>query len=195
MELSRDAAQAPDRGERLAEAQSTPPWMKRVAMMTGVLAGLVGFLTVRGNNLSIQANLNSTQAVLHRATASDCWSEYQADSVKKNNAESLAKIAPNDDARASLLRDAKAFEARQAPIAKKATDEEALEKQEMQNSDEKLAVRGLIDYAGMAAQVGIALASIAALTRRQFAYWVGMIAGLIAMGITGYAMVHPYLHR
>ncbi len=174
---------------------SQPPWMKRVAMMTGVLAGLVGFLSVRGNNMSIQANDNSTQAVLHRATESDHWAEYQADSVKKNEAEAMAKIAPNDKARDALLADAESFGARQAPLKEKAAAEKALGEQEMQNHDEKMKVRGLIDYAGMAAQIGIALASISALTRKQFAYWIGMAAGFIAFIITGLALLHPYLHH
>jgi hypothetical protein len=169
--------------------------MKRVAMMTGVLAGLVGFLTVRGNNMSIQANDNSTLAVLHRATESDRWAEYQADSVKKNEADALVKIAPNDEARDALKADAKAFEARQTPLKQQALDEDALERQEMQNRDEKMKVKGFIDYAGMSAQGGIALASIAALTRKKFAYWVGMTAGVLAFAITGYALLHPYLHR
>jgi hypothetical protein len=167
--------------------------MKRVPMITGVLAGLTGFLSVKGNNLSILANYNSTQAVLHQSQASDHWAEYQADSVKKNLEESLALTVADDAVKKKLRDEADGFGGRQPALKQKALDQESLREQELANSEQKLRVKGLLDYAGMAAQVGIALASVAALTKTRVWYQVGLFAGILAFLITGYAIAYPYL--
>jgi hypothetical protein len=47
----------------------------------------------------------------------------------------------------------------------------------------------LLDYAGMAAQMGIALASVAALTRRREAFVIGALCGAAGIAITAYAII------
>ena len=56
--------------------------MGQVAVLTGVLAALTGFLTVRMTTLTNQAIYESGQAILSQTEASDAWSEYQAESIK-----------------------------------------------------------------------------------------------------------------
>jgi hypothetical protein len=165
--------------------------MKRVPMITGVLAGLAGFLTVRSTNMTNQANYNSTHAVLHQAQASDHWSEYQADSVKKHMEDTLARTTTDPVLRKQLLDEANDFGNRQPPLKQKAIDQENLRDAELQNSDQKLRVKGFLDYSGMAAQLGIALASVAALTKKKAAYQIGLFAGILAFLITGYALAYP----
>ena len=71
---------------------STPLWLKRLPMITGLLAGLAGFLTVRSTNMSNQAIYHSNQAVLHQSLASDHWEEYQSDSVKRHIDENSERV-------------------------------------------------------------------------------------------------------
>ena len=59
-----------------------PPWLRQVAMLTGVLAALSGFLAVRSTSLTNDAIYESNQAILAQTQSSDAWSEYQADSIK-----------------------------------------------------------------------------------------------------------------
>ena len=169
--------------------------MKRVPMITGVLAGLAGFLTVRSANMSNQANYNSTQAVLHQAQASDHWAEYQADSLKKHLDLTVAKITNDSAAKAVLEAESKSFSERQPEIKEEAINQEKLRDQELDHGFQKLEAKGLLDYSGMAAQLGIALASVAALTRKKLAYDIGLFAGVLAFLITGLAIAYPYLIR
>src|SRR4051812_15648079 len=98
-----------------ANGSSGPPWLKRVPLLTGVLAALAGFLTVRGANLSNQAIYHSNQGVLHQARASDTWAEYQADSIKARIAETSLLAATDPAVKATLSAQAKDLRDRQSP--------------------------------------------------------------------------------
>jgi len=163
-------------------------------MVTGLLAGLAGFLTVRSANMSNQAIYNSNQGVLHQAIASDHWAEYQADSVKRHIDENSLRIGVSDPvARLAIEAEINEMKDRQARLTEQAKAEEALKAQELQNGSQKLAIKDFLDYAGVAAQLGIALASVAALTKKRAVFHVGLFAGAIAAAITGYALAAPYL--
>ena len=59
----------------------------------------------------------------------------------------------------------------------------------MKTGLQHLQQKDLLDYAGMVAQMGIALASIAALTRQRIAFNAGIAAGIVALAITGYVFI------
>ena len=86
MSPSESSEQKPPVGDAAPKGQSTqpaaPPWLRYVALLTGILAGLGGYLTVRSASLTNDAIYRSNQAVLFQAKASDAWNEYQADSIK-----------------------------------------------------------------------------------------------------------------
>ena len=173
---------------------ASPPWMRRVPLITGALAALAGYLTVRGADLSNNAIYWSNQAVLMQAQASDKWAEYQADSTKARVVEvALATVPPNVPGRAKLEADAAALRTLQPALK---ADAQALERSRDQNLAQgrlRLAEKDYDDYAGMAAQLGIALASIAALTRRPEWFTIAVVVGLVAVGLTAYSLVSHYL--
>jgi hypothetical protein len=57
----------------------------------------------------------------------------------------------------------------------------------------RLAEKDFDDYAGMAAQLAIALASIAALTRRPEWFTISVVVGIAAAGLTAFALL-AHLH-
>jgi hypothetical protein len=174
--------------------ETPPAWLKRVAMVTGVLAGLAGFLTVRSANMSNLANYNSTQAVLHQAQSTDAWNEYEADSVKRHIDEnSLRNGLVDPKIRAAVDAEVTNFRIRQGPEMVEAKSQADQRDAELSDGKQKLAIKDLLDYAGVAAQLGIALASVAALTRMRSWFNVGVVVGLIAMAITAYALARPFL--
>jgi hypothetical protein len=158
-------------------------------MLTGVLAALAGFLTVRGANLSNQAIYHSNQGVLHQARASDAWAEYQANSIKARIVETTLLTAADAGAKDALGAQAKELRERQPTIRATAEDQERQRDAELAGGQRRLAEKDLLDYAGMIAQMGIALASVAALTRRRPAFAVGVVCGALGVGITAYAIV------
>ncbi len=181
--------------------------MKRVPVITGGLAALAGFLAVRGTNLANIANYKGTQGVLHQTQASDAWAEYQADSIKKHIDLTALKAGTLPPAAADVLR-AEAAEdaAREIENKKKAEAAKAICDAEQAESTGNLDEKDYCDYAGVAAQLGIALASVAALTRRQSAFNTAVLVGLAAVGLTAYGLIvhhagmvshyfHLLLHR
>jgi len=63
---------------------------------------------------------------------------------------------------------------------------------ELAHGQQLLGEKDIVGYAGMAGQFAIALASVAALTRRRPAFYAAVFFGLVAFGVTGYAMVMHY---
>jgi hypothetical protein len=167
--------------------------LKRVPLLTGILAAFAGFLAVRSALLTNQAIYHSNQAVLHQAQASDGWAEYQANSVKARIVETALLTTSDAAAKDALGGQAKELRTRQPANMQKAQDQEAKRDLELKESERRLAQKDMLDYAGMAVQLGIAMASVAALTRRAPAFGVGVLCGAIGAGITVYAFIAGYL--
>ncbi len=159
-------------------------WLKYTALTTGVLAVVAGILTVRGTNLANDAIFHSNQAVLFQAQASDAWAEYQADSIKARVVETTLTGGVTDPAaRDQLTRQATGFRDRQPPLREKAAGLEQRRDAELTHSTQRLVDKDTLSYAGVAVQLGIGLASIAALTRRRAALVAGVLAGVAGVAI------------
>lgn len=171
-----------------------PPWVKQVAMLTGVLAAFAGFLAVRSTTIANEAIYESNQAILAQAEASDAWAEYQADSIKARVVETAlaASSAVPPDKRASLEADAADLRDRQPKSKQMATARADDRERHLQVGRRHLAEKDLLGYAGLAAQLGIALASVAALVRIREAFYAGIAAGAIAIAIAAYAFAMHY---
>ncbi len=183
---------------RLEKARSEDvektPWVKQVAMLTGVLAAMSGFLDVRSTVITNDAIYQSNQAILAQAQSSDAWSEYQADSIKARIVETAMDTTANlkADKRAALTSTDMDLRDKQTKIKQEALDKAAERDQHLQNGAGRLSERDLLGYAGLAAQLGIALASVAALVRWRAPFMVGIAAGILGLGIAGYALALQY---
>ncbi len=172
-----------------------PSWIKYVAMLTGVLAALTGFLTVRATTLTNEAIYESNQAILSQTEASDAWSEYQADSIKARIVETqlLASSTLTPKEREMLTAEDADLRSRQ-PKSKEAAGDKLHERQaHLSEGLKRLQQKDMLGYAGMAAQIGIALASVAALLHRRIAFDVGVAMGILAVLITAYVMLSAFL--
>jgi hypothetical protein len=176
--------------EKTAAEPATPVWMKRVPMVTGALAAMAGFLTVRGAELSHQAIYHDATAGLYQNKASDTWGQYQAESIKKDNVDTALMVSQLDPAqRAKLEARKKDFGDREPALMAKAQAYEAEVESEKSGGEMLLSEKALTDFAGVAAQLGIALASVAALTKKSAWFGVGVACGLVAALITGWSFV------
>jgi hypothetical protein len=171
-----------------------PPWLNYVAMLTGVLAGLAGFLTVRSTTLTNTAIYESNQAILAQAQSSDAWNEYQADSIKARIVETqlLASNTIDPQNRTALEAAAQDFRDRQPKSQKEAEDKAAERDAHLAAGNGLLQTRDLISYANLAAQLGIALASVAALVRMRRAFDAAVVVGAIGVAIAAYALGRQY---
>ncbi len=176
-----------------AEDPDAPPWMKRVALLTGVLAAFAGFLTVRSTSLTNDAIYMSNQAVLKQTKASDAWAEYQADSIKSHILDTQLLVLPADSPlRADLTAKQKEYADTKDVRLAKATKEQQDRDAQLTGSRANLDQRNLLGYAGMGVQLAIALASVAALTKRRVAFDIAIIIGLAGTCLTAYAILAPH---
>lgn len=170
-------------------------WVNHVAVLTGVLAALAGFLTVRTTTFTNNAIYESNQAVLSQTEASDAWAEYQADSIKARMVE-LQLLPSSTLSRADkskLSNDDKELRDRQPKLKQEALVKLEQRKAHLDKSMKFLGEKDLLGYAGMAAQLGIALASIAALTRKLVVFHAGIVVGVVSIFLTAYTLISSYL--
>lgn len=170
-------------------AADNPPWVKQVALLTGVLAAISGFLVVRSTAVTNNAIYESNQAILSQTEASDAWNEYQADSIKARVVETAlaATMGLSPESRAALTKQAAELRDRQPKIKQTATDKSADRDRHLTIGLQWLAEKDLLGYAGLAAQLGIALASVAAMVRWRTPFIAGIAAGAVCVAITVYA--------
>ena len=171
-----------------------PPWVRQVALLTGLLAAISGFLVVRSTAVTNNAIYESNQAILSQTEASDAWSEYQADSIKARVIETALATAADlsAESRAALNKQAADLRNRQPKVKQTATDKTADRDLHLQVGFKWLAEKDLLGYAGLAAQLGIALASVAAMVRWRTPFHVGIGAGIVCIAITIYAFAAYY---
>ena len=166
-------------------AHANYPFISRVSITIAVLAVLaatVGSLETLEAGAAIES---SSEAVLEQNKASDIWGEYQADSLKKH----LYGIAA-DSGGANAKRYHKTSDeqkATQANVKNHAMEDEAAR-------DEKLAEGRVHEHrhhrlavAATLAEIGIAICTVAIITRRR-SFWVGSLAlGLGGVVVLAYA--------
>ena len=170
-----------------ASEGDAPSWLKQVAMLTGVLAAISGYLTVRSATLTNDAIYMSDRAILAQTQSSDAWAEYQADSIKARVVETAILATPNSPNLDALTKEAKELRDRQPSLRKTATEKAAERDDHLKDGGKRLAERDQLVYAGFAAQVGIALASVAALVKSRSVFYAGIGAGVVGVGLMIYA--------
>ena len=164
-------------------------------MLTGVLAGLGGYLTIRSTNLSNEAIYWSTQAGLKQSVASDKWAEMQANSIKATMYEIQQKVAPTSAPFAGdLAAQAKVFRDREPQLKSDAIDLQKHRDGDLEGGLQRLKEKDMLGYAGMAVQLGIALASIAALVKSPLSFYAAIVCAVIGIGTIIFALAPHYLH-
>jgi hypothetical protein len=141
--------------------------------------------------LTNEAIYMSNQAILAQTQSSDAWNEYQADSIKARVVETALLAAPDGPNRAALQREARELRGRQPVLRKNALNKDQDRDRNLQGSVKNLGEKDVLSYAQFAAQIGIALASVAALVRSRRAFLAGIAAGGAGVLITAYAyLIH-----
>jgi hypothetical protein len=166
-------------------AHEHDPFISRVSITIAVLAVLAAGV---GSLETIEAGgaiVASSEAVLSQDKATDVWGEYQADSLKKH----IYGIAADAGGpKAAKYQDtAKEQVTKQAEVKKQALEDEA-------ERDKLLAVSRMHEHrhhwltaAATLLEIGIAICTVAIITRRR-AFWLGSLGlGLVGLALFGAA--------
>ena len=162
-------------------AHEHDPFINRVSItiaILAVLAAAVGSLETIEAGGAITA---SSEAVLSQDKATDQWGEYQADSLKKH-LYGLAADAGGPKA-AKYADTAKAQVDKQAEVRKLAKDDEAERDKLLGESREHEHRHHWLTAAATLLEIGIAICTVAIITRRK-GFWLGSIG----LGLGGLAL-------
>lgn len=160
----------------MAEAPEIPeakdPFEKMVAISIAIIAVLLSYISMKGDNAK-------TDAIIKTNDAANTWARYQAKSLKLNLRElevSLTKDSQNsgNPARIEKLKaDITRYEGELKDLDKEARGYKA-------EADEGSAMNDRCDFSGLFLQISIVVASVAILSRQKFLWFASL--GLAAFG-------------
>jgi hypothetical protein len=185
-----------------APAHGKPPgpaWLRYLPLSTAMIAVFAAVASLLSGSSSNEAILKKSEAMLDQSLASDQWAYYQAKSVKHTlsaDEASLVEVAgeavkdlrPEVQARLAALRtrfdaEAKRYEADTKKIEADARHYEEQKDHSNERSEALMERHHRFAFSVTLLQIAIALSAIAALTRRQPLWYLG-----IAVSVIGIAM-------
>jgi hypothetical protein len=173
---------------RSVKEASSPNWMRILSLVTAGLAVFTALGSLKAGSFSSQALMNKNEAVLNQARASDQWAFYQSKSIKATIKEGELDRAGKSPRAKKLSSDIERYEKEKDEISAKAKSYE-LKADEAGKRVLLLMVPGKnFSLSVTLFQVAIALSGLAALTRRRYIWFVGLVVALFGMSffIKGY---------
>lgn len=176
-----------DQHELEHKAHAGESLSQKIAIMTAILSTLGAVFAYEGAATQNEAMLLKNEALLKKTEAADQWALYQSKSQKQAMADLGALVVPADKTGEYRAKSAR-YEAEKAEVSKEAKSLDAESARLNEESAQAMKPHHRLAQAMTMLQVGIALASIAALTHRR---WLVACAGAsalvgIALGVAGW---------
>ncbi len=159
------------------EGSESEPLGKTVGVLAAVLAVMLAIVTIASHR-------THTAAIMHKSTANDDWSYYQANSIKLHNVElgeGLLSVLDAKGAAADQLR------AKYADQKKKYSEQKDAQQSKAQKSDETAEAdehRGLrFDIGEGLLEIGLVLTSMYFISRKKMFPVMGVTSGVVGIGI------------
>ena len=158
-------------------AEHRLPLGQEIALFSAVLATFGAIVSFLGGHTQNEALYYKNEAVLMKARASDSWSYYQAVSTKLHLTQLATAMAPQ---RAGEFKSEIAkYDRQRLELEIQARQFDRESEQADRESQHALAPHNKLAIAMTFLQIGIALGSITALTRRRWLMWGAGLCGLI----------------
>ncbi|HEX3480525.1 MAG TPA: DUF4337 domain-containing protein [Kofleriaceae bacterium] len=177
-----------------------PGWLRILPLSTAMIAVFAAVASLKSGESSNEAILKKSEAMLNQSLASDQWAYYQAKSVKQKLSADEAKIvgvageAVKDvqarlaELKAGFEDEARRYGSETKEIEAKAHHYEAQKDEDNERSEALMERHHRFAFSVTLLQIAIALSAIAALTRRQLMWYLGLgvsVAGA-AMFVLGW---------
>jgi hypothetical protein len=153
------------------------PVGKKVGVVAAILAVLLAVVTIASHR-------THTAAIMHKSTANDDWSYYQANSIKLHNVElgeSLLAVLDAKGPAAEKARASYADQRKKYSAQKDDQQEKAKKSDETAENDENRALR--YDFGEGLLEIGLVLTSLYFISRKTMFPVMGVLAGLAGAGI------------
>jgi hypothetical protein len=154
-----------------------------VTLSIAMMAVIAAFIGALGETEESHTFVEKNDAVLAQAKASDTWTEYQAESLKRHVYDVGAQIAATPDLAARLKAAADKYNGEQPATQEKAQAFEAEVAERSRKADTHFERHHVLTFAEGMVHVAIAAASVSLLARRRV-YWYGALALTVAGIVT-----------
>jgi hypothetical protein len=168
-------------------AHERDPFIANVSITIAVLAvvaAAAGSLESMEGDKAITA---SAEAVLRQDQATDSWTEYEADSLKRH----LYTIASNeggthaDEYKKAVLDNGK----KQDKVRGEAKDKEAERDALIKESDGHEKRHDWLTGSATITEIGIAISTVAIITKRRVAWFGALALGAVGLGLLGWSFL------
>jgi Domain of unknown function (DUF4337) len=165
------------------ERERSPSWTLSLSLSTAIIAVFAAVASLQSGAHANAAILSKNEAVLSQARASDKWAYYQAKGIRQtiyaSQSEALASANP-EEAR-KLRTEADRYRQEQGEIENQAKELEGAVAEAGKAANESLERHHQFAISVTVFQVAIALAAIAALTRRRMLWFVSLAIGFAGL--------------
>jgi Domain of unknown function (DUF4337) len=168
-------------GEHHEEKKAS--WITLLSLSTAIIAVLAAVAALESGSMANDSIVEKNDSILNQSKANDQWAYFQAKGIKSVIYSSQAEVAAttNPEAAAKLNAEAKHEKDDQAESMKKAQEFEKGVEDSDKESEHSLHIHHLFAKAVTIFQVAIALAAIAALTRKKMMWYVSLATGLVGV--------------
>lgn len=166
------------------EGHEDDPTGKKVGVLAAVLAVLLAVVTIASHR-------THTAAIMHKSTANDDWSYYQANSIKLHNVEvgeDMLTVLGGQGPAAEKVHARYEEQRKKYEAQKDAQQEKAKKSDESAEADEHRALR--YDFGEGLLEIGLVLSSLYFISRKLMFPVMGAVAGILgtAIAVTGLMM-------
>jgi hypothetical protein len=169
------------------QAERAPArWTLWLSLSTAILAVLAAIASLQSGAWANDAIVSKNDAVLHQSKADDAWSHFEGLGIKAVIYETQGDSASSAELVTKWKAEAEHERSGQKDAKAEAEKEDGLVKQRDEESEHSLHLHHKFAASVTIFQVSIALAAIAALTRRKTMWWVSLAAG--AVGAVQFAL-------
>jgi len=158
-------------------ARGAVKWITWLSLSTAIIAVLAAIAALQSGSHANDAMLEKNDAVLHQSKADDAWAHYQAKGVEAAVYATQAESASRPELAARWRAEGEREKTERAEIRRVAEEEEKHVAEMDAKSEHSLHVHHQFATSVTVFQVAIALAAIAALTRRKAMWWVSLAVG------------------
>jgi hypothetical protein len=176
-ELKDKLEEAGEAGEEREGNRAPTPWTMWLSLSTAVIAVLAAIASLEAGANANDAIVRKDDAILHQSKADDAWAHYQAAGIKAVVYATQADGTSRPDLAARWQGEAERERSGQRALKEEAEAEQARVEEMDEKAAHKLHVHHQFAKSVTVFQVSIALAAIAALTRRKAMWWVSLAAG------------------
>ncbi len=165
--------------ETIREEKAKEKWLLWVSLATTIMAVISGLVSMQSEIYVTKTIVAKNDAVLLQNKATDMWNYYQAKDMRYHMYTIANYIKSNQQFEDYI----KKYKKQKESIIKQAKELEEQVKQKTIQSEHYYEKHHMFMISQLLLQIGIAVASVSALTRRKEFFYVSLISAIIGFGL------------